>query len=374
MASTFPRFPELPTELRLTIWRLCLPHRVAELDSPDEEDINGEAENCGGCWLTQTSKLNALPPVLTRVCRESRMVAMEHAGYLIDDEGIDVALRDVSPFGTSLADVTWVDKRRDVVHLNWWGWYDGPFNRHMDPIPLWLAAAARAQGASLRTSLLVCELNQGVWDDRREEMTNHDELVRDTTLLVCLRIVTIHAPLQPAAESGLFGLLGDERITLVDATDTARKEQYRAFWEQHGRRPDLNPYRFFTKWSRENEWAQDEAEALETHWLVSRWFKVRDSVADSATAWKKQPEHASEGTISAMDAMEVKEHWTPNREHPWVKDTRTALPKIRPMVMFRLCTTDCHGEREKWGWKNGVDFFDEGYAEQEPLIGYLIPG
>ncbi|KAK3937512.1 hypothetical protein QBC46DRAFT_411070 [Diplogelasinospora grovesii] len=328
----FLKFPELPTELRQKIWRLCLPHRIVELEMPDDEVFMGNPENSGGCLLSPTSRVNSRPPAITRVCHESRMVALEHGGLLVDDDQIKSELRDVSPFGLSMAPVVWVDRRRNVVHLNWWGIYDADYNRCMDPVPLWLAAADRSQGASLTAPLFEVDLKDGPYDS----------LVRDRTLLVCLRIVSIHAPLQPAVESGLFGLLGEERVTLVDAADTERKEQYRAFWEKHGRRPDLNPYRFFDKWCQQNEWAQEKVEGLELMWLLSRWFKVKSSVPSAATVWKKQPSDSDDETWPArlefMEPMEIMKYWTPNRKHPWVRDTHTSLPKIRPTVMFRLCT------------------------------------
>jgi hypothetical protein len=35
----FHLFPRLPTELRLEIWRLCLPRRVWELDIPTSQGL-----------------------------------------------------------------------------------------------------------------------------------------------------------------------------------------------------------------------------------------------------------------------------------------------------------------------------------------------
>lgn len=58
----------------------------------------------------------------------------------------------------------------------------------------------------------------------------HDQPLQNRRLMVCVENVTIHAPLQPALDSGLFGLLGDARVVLVDATDTGLKRQYLAFW------------------------------------------------------------------------------------------------------------------------------------------------
>jgi hypothetical protein len=104
-------------------------------------------------------------------------------------------------------------------------------------------------------------------------------------------------------------------------------------------------------------------EGLELYWLLSRWFKVKSSVPSAATAWKKQPPDSDNGTwptrITMMDVEEIMEYWTANKEHPWVRDTHTSLPKLRPTVMFRLCTHDCPESRRKFGWKKGIDYFLE---------------
>jgi hypothetical protein len=138
------------------------------------------------------------------------MVAVEHAGWLVDDLQIDPELRGVAPFGLSIAAALWIDRSRDVVHLHW---STRDYSRYMDPIPLLLAATDRSQGASLTSTLFEVGLYEGPYDD----------LVRGRTLFVCLRMVSIHAPLQPAIESGLFGHLGESALrSLTPPTGNAR--------------------------------------------------------------------------------------------------------------------------------------------------------
>lgn len=51
--ATFHRFPDLPAELRLMVWRWCLPHRVVELD-----DVGYDENTPYECGLTLTTFLN----------------------------------------------------------------------------------------------------------------------------------------------------------------------------------------------------------------------------------------------------------------------------------------------------------------------------
>lgn len=78
-SSAFHPFRKLPTELRLIIWRLCLPRRVHQLENPlDEFLFNVPREDAPSpCNLSSTTWINGRPPVITRVCRESRAVAFE---------------------------------------------------------------------------------------------------------------------------------------------------------------------------------------------------------------------------------------------------------------------------------------------------------
>ncbi|KAJ5833512.1 hypothetical protein N7474_001823 [Penicillium riverlandense] len=80
-ALTFPRFPDLPAELRLMIWSYSLPHRVVELDMSTQ--AIGPPLPCG---LTLTSTLNGLPPLISRVCRESRSVALQSRSMVSETE------------------------------------------------------------------------------------------------------------------------------------------------------------------------------------------------------------------------------------------------------------------------------------------------
>ncbi|KAI1769652.1 hypothetical protein GGR53DRAFT_473455 [Hypoxylon sp. FL1150] len=85
--TTFPRFPELPTELRFLIWELALPRRVFEIRQETATvNSNGEAsidEHAINRSLDHPEPIAALlaPPVLLQVCREARKVAMRTGSW-----------------------------------------------------------------------------------------------------------------------------------------------------------------------------------------------------------------------------------------------------------------------------------------------------
>lgn len=124
-SSTFPLFQRLPTELRDEIWRMCLPRRVIELDFPLAEivfDIWDHDPILSPCRLGRSVYLNTSPPLITRICRESRRVAFEHgrtAARLISTDGLlPPAEIDWHTSNTIHPDY-WQPKRGgDLIHLN----------------------------------------------------------------------------------------------------------------------------------------------------------------------------------------------------------------------------------------------------------------
>ncbi|KAJ5921067.1 hypothetical protein N7466_009393 [Penicillium verhagenii] len=50
-----------------------------------------------------------------------------------------------------------------------------------------------------------------------------------------MRIVIIHARFREAAQSGLFGLLGDATVQIVSVSDEERLDAFYAFGEEHDR-------------------------------------------------------------------------------------------------------------------------------------------
>lgn len=119
----FHLFARLPTELRLEIWRLCLPYGVWQVDLEEDHIYYGIPLNNLGydARISPTTKLNGVPPVITRVCQESRSVAKESGRVLTKDD-----FKDIPPDAIFVSSTTggvvenfWVDTKRDSAHLNW---------------------------------------------------------------------------------------------------------------------------------------------------------------------------------------------------------------------------------------------------------------
>lgn len=124
LPPTFHLFAQLPIELQKEIWRYCLPHRVREYDSPSDtivfDTINTDVPT--PCLLHSTAKLNACPPMITRVCRESRAVAFESGTVTA------IFATDRPRYNDFLCNKVfqnaWADHKRDSAHINWTAMYE----------------------------------------------------------------------------------------------------------------------------------------------------------------------------------------------------------------------------------------------------------
>lgn len=216
----FHLFPKLPTELRFHIWRLCLPHRVTELDNPTPEGIWDEEKPV--CQLRHTSIVNGCSPVIARVCHESRGIAYQANANSYESLHKDF-YKQMSPFDmfdspTAELDY-WMDPDRDVIHLNYspgYGWiaYSHDFE---NPFRTLAFFAARNGG---RFSFMEGWLGWLGSDYKADETLK--DLERVEHWLVILRVVILHSEDRAAAQTGLFGLLGDARVQVVPVSEQRR--------------------------------------------------------------------------------------------------------------------------------------------------------
>lgn len=235
--TTFHLFAQLPAELRLAIWRQCVPHRVYELDAPVADllfpDLAGISPARTPCNLGRTTYRNGRPPIISRVCRESRAVAFETGGPLEFSEEMPLDARWVS--GTIAID-PWLDRVRDSVHLNWAPSCEAQYSSHGNPLRCLAWGAGRvARGGSLMVDYFVDMFPpRGQFPPAGGVSTapNHsrnpeasramDVLGQLPSWMVVMRVLIVHADFGTAAATGLFGLLGDAPVQVIDVTDEAR--------------------------------------------------------------------------------------------------------------------------------------------------------
>ncbi|POS79184.1 hypothetical protein DHEL01_v202407 [Diaporthe helianthi] len=291
MLASFHLFPKLPQEIRDAIWRECLPRRVIEIDWPTEEevfDIEYEWDDDDRpisrgliCHLKRTSLINAKPPIISRVCGESRAVAFE-TGALLEHSQYPRQLDPPQPLLYHGMRRQWVDRTRDtVVHLHFnscnEGWFQDWLNVYGNPLRL-------LQDAMFPTQA-IRSINETFLFLMKEE-ESRDMVESMSKILACLDVVVLHTEEEPAIQSGLFGMLGEERIVMVDPFDEKRIQRFRDFWTRHRNRPDKLTEKFF-----EECIASDPVQCRRTvlqllndlkgDWLRERWF-------DTTGAWVEE--------------------------------------------------------------------------------------
>ncbi|KAK4952423.1 hypothetical protein LTR10_009229 [Elasticomyces elasticus] len=239
---SFHLFLELPLELREEIWRYCLPHRVRELDTPLAQNVFEPEYEYGSllpCNLQGTTFANGLPPVLTRVCLESRKVARETGALQLpaSSETADLVWE-----ADSLRKQDWEDRARESVHLHWTYIYGADFESSGRPLDyLVRRAVSVAAGSSFMAKYIDSRFDWAGEAARASEteQTLQPETLRDLealrklpSLQVVVRVIVVHCDFKSAAKSGLFGLLGDALVQIVDVRDDNRVvDRYLAFAE-----------------------------------------------------------------------------------------------------------------------------------------------
>lgn len=346
-ATSFHLFPDLPTELRLAIWRECLPRRVVELDRPEPDSALrawNDDQVLPICSMEHTTKANSVPPLISRVCHEARYVALE--------EGRPLTGPDETTMLSTSRSGQWFDPARDTIHRHctdcFYTEFDTPPNNcDGNSLPRFLEVAREAAGASVQQALIECLAPR----ERRPQ--DHLETLRDYS--VCGKVVCLHVDLQSALDSGLFAV--DKRIVMVGAGDHARIAELRRLWEKHGSRQDFRTAYFFDTCIDDNykfnrKWTASELPGvLDRRWVTARWRAEDKDVRFKH--WESEP-----GPFVDKD----KEHWGDSYpkdyrpDHPWVADVLSRKPNFHPTIMMRLCTQPCYAGLSEAPF---LDFFDE---------------
>lgn len=348
--QTFHHFPDLPRELRDEIWRHCLPHRVVELDFPDPMALTWDLEEeypYPPCDLRSTSRRNRAVPTITRVCHESRKVALEAVNLTLVDQISSLSF-------TTIKIRPWVDSMRDTLHLHW----HPRLSDDMISFNLESVQRCLSLGAKFHTASICADLLDSVY--LRHRRSYMDFLAKHPSCSICVAYVSIHATEQDAVrKSGLWGVLGDERIVLVDARDTKRLAEFHSFWKSYAtKEPSLTTDFFdeFIDGVPKVHYVETPEEFLQD--LQIRWLHDHMSHPDkSAESFEEIQKHAWLMTPSDFDGKEddprqadygnlpgrpfARQLWSPNHDHPWVKKILGQIQDLQLTIMFRLCTHEC---------------------------------
>lgn len=239
---TFSIFPQFPTEVRLEIWRLCLPQRVLELDYPVDETVFSPGEL--PWWYRTNHKItnyNTRVPVIARVCRESRQVVFESWAELSLPEQNDPAYWSQ---GWRVYPEPWFDRlRTSFIHLGWFSARDIESSYNGDPIRhlIWVAAKTQHSRVSISQDFLLEHSGNATesdpWDHglwTRNELADLIRQLPEWAIVIQGSVVVTTDDVHTAAATDLFGLLADSRVQIVEADDEPQMDRFLALGETPG--------------------------------------------------------------------------------------------------------------------------------------------
>lgn len=237
--DTFHNFSLLPAELRREIWRYCLPHRVGEIDDPSAVMIYNtySPETKEPCSLYWTGTRNNCPPLLTRVCHESRSIALESGAWfsrLVFRKGATRCRpHEISwEAGNAIDRGRWWDPLRESAHMSYTPSYDVEslyFYFQGNPLAVLAEQAKESNGnASFMLEYMTDYLGEeqepfdgSSWYRQRPLCPSKEEDTAGLKLLpawlVVVRLIVIHSDFAQAAKTGFFGHLRDAPVQVVDA-------------------------------------------------------------------------------------------------------------------------------------------------------------
>lgn len=309
-AVEFHRFPELPAELREEIWLYCLPQRVLELTALVDSLIfwrTGKpwSDNKWPCELFHTSRMNQIPPLISRVCHESRSLCFKTGSIQRDpSEHTDDRPPEAQWIGLNEG-TKWLDRSRDSAHLGWTSAYEAQHLYTDDLNPLdylaWESSHLPHGGSLMINALDEYYGRRDPWASPAASrprptpstLNSHKKqdlaaLQKITPISIVMRVVVVHTDSTTAGKTGLFGLMADARIQIVDIADADRLNALFELAELYERSaPAIFPQDF----SRES--------------LKAMHSRLRDVI------------------LNEFGSKEL-------------------AGRVRPAIMFRLCTRDCN--------------------------------
>ncbi|KAI0013223.1 hypothetical protein F4779DRAFT_442228 [Xylariaceae sp. FL0662B] len=345
--SLFPRFAELPPELRILIWQFALPRRVFEIR---KETVpvkkNGEPDTANeldhDTWRLRSSDLAALllaPPALLSVCHEARQVALRFGSWK------SVGSR---PRGASrvIRLETWFDPSTDTLCFDDTSLQNssGPPTGQNPAIirfyfcsspasPLCISLAALS-GTPGKFFVEQWQRKRGFWTGVPQYLFYHDSIV-------------MHLDRSPRVQE-LFGKGLDRcHILLVDTHDRKKLRRLRKLYIKAS-----DPAYFDSKLA---DWLGDiinsgegYAEQCYTD-LKNLWLKGQPDIPSSALASSEDRLIRMRSVIKPGGLLDTIQEF--DHEHPWCGKILKTMPPMQLVIHFRLCITNHNtGDGENNGY------------------------
>ncbi|KKK12928.1 hypothetical protein ARAM_006913 [Aspergillus rambellii] len=335
--DVFPLFARLPAELRRMIWMECLPARIFEYDAPEGWAVPISTV----CDLGWTTCQNWKPPVLTRICHESRSIAYE-VGVIDNRRGWP----------------RWFSPAQDIAALHWVPGdnIDVGGSEDFDLTPELFHYADHGQGAGIPAYRI--HAFHRATSSAYGRNKDYDVLALRDHYFVWIKMVIIHIDDETARKSGLFGTLGDEPVQLIDVADTKSIARFRDLWASISPM-DPEPLSFFNEQEPFQDRLQQWCKEMETLWVLNCWYRAwrnrwegvvrpediwlgpRVNDAGESLDMLSPRGLAAPGTPYYTCGMDTN-RFAPNKSHPFVRKVLDKMPQFQPRVMFRHCALNCH--------------------------------
>lgn len=347
----FHRFPLLPAEIRHLIWYFCLPRHIVDFDFLDgmvrneNQDRPGDImDNMYKCRKILDVKSNRIPPIIMRVCREAYEVALRHGST-----------------ETSGKLPTWLQPRVDRMlfyhgKINWQIWYSA-LEVHYEHNRSRSRRLAAAFDWADRVNMPLAfyhldlypfgfesslELNQWQSNFLAPQIAFLNEFAtggRCQAFPCAVETIVLHATRDQAADSGLFGRLGEDLCQMVDVEDSEGIQQYYEFWRLS------SPCRRLTEYTMSPEWnfflANDNLRSVVDDWLAKFQYVLLAAVWKSASTTA----HPNDAKLEDVFSPRCSYTYFPDfdrhhivESHPWVIAAKEWLPTVLPRICFRLCS------------------------------------
>lgn len=154
--------------------------------------------------------------------------------------------------------------------------------------------------------------------------------------------------------SGLFGLLGDEHIQLVDPLDTKRlKDYFRFLVKARRRQANSDVGRLLEAcWKQRYKPIPEWREEARTREVWRAWLAAHaggfKGITDPRDIWDG-PREWDNHELDMLDLASFAlsqgtgidmQRFRPNQQHPWVQDVLAGLPSFRPQLMIWHCSDE----------------------------------